>query len=435
MNIKNKIINLKNNKKIENSTIQIFNKIALLMLGIVQSILLSRYLDMDIYGKYIFAQSYIVLFSVFINLGFETIVVRELVLNKCNKNTMGTVFYLQLLGGIISFILILCSIPFIRPGESKLFFIVALLSLGEIFRCFQVIRYYFISCESYKGIVLSELYSRLTILLLIVIGIWKDAYTLYFIVTVSLVHLINAIGYYCFYRQHSKTSIKKWNFDILGAKRLLKTSLPLMLSTMAVTIHLRIDQIIIGIMSTDSQVAIYGIGTKFNIWGLIGVSVVNSFFPSLVKLFNAEQNKKFQMELNKVLIVLTVIAATITIGVNLFGEFIITLLYGIQYIESAAVLKILSYQVIFVYFGIVSGRYHILNGKTKFLAFRSFISAILNIVLNIIFIPIWGINGAAFATFLSTLVQGFILNIFTPYGRYLLKSYLNIFKLQCKRLK
>ncbi|GAG14193.1 unnamed protein product, partial [marine sediment metagenome] len=92
---------------------------------------------------------------------------------------------------------------------------------------------------------------------------------------------------------------------------------------------------------------------------------------------------------------------------------IIRLLFGVQYGNAAGALRIYIWAGVFVFLGVASGQYLVAENYTRISFFRTFIGCIVNVILNIILIPRYGINGAAIATVVSYLVATFFI-VFIP---------------------
>ena len=76
------------------------------------------------------------------------------------------------------------------------------------------------------------------------------------------------------------------------------------------------------------------------------------------------------------------------------------------------VLSIHVWAGLFVAMEVASSRWLINDGFAKMIMYRAIISAVVNIVLNYVLIPIHGPVGAAWATVVSYSVSGFILHAF-----------------------
>ena len=106
---------------------------------------------------------------------------------------------------------------------------------------------------------------------------------------------------------------------------------------------------------------------------------------------------------------MTWLAIAIALPATFLANDIIKLLFGAQYQAAAGVLRIYIWAGVFVFLGVVSSQYLVAENYTKISFFRTLIGAIVNVILNIVLIPKYGINGAAFATLISYSVVTFFI--------------------------
>src|SRR5690606_3024497 len=83
------------------------------------------------------------------------------------------------------------------------------------------------------------------------------------------------------------------------------------------------------------------------------------------------------------------------------------ILYSDDYIGGAEILAIHIWAGIFVFLGTASGQYLIAEGYTKLALTRTAAGALVNIVLNLWWIPVFGIKGAAWASLIAYAVATF----------------------------
>jgi O-antigen/teichoic acid export membrane protein len=112
------------------------------------------------------------------------------------------------------------------------------------------------------------------------------------------------------------------------------------------------------------------------------------------------------------------------ITVTLLSDFIIELFYGVQYADAAPVLTVHVWTAVFVFFGIASGQYLVLENQMKLSFYRTLFGLVTNVVLNFVLIPILGTVGAAWATLISQAFSALISNLFFRPTRNLFFMYL-----------
>ena len=105
--------------------------------------------------------------------------------------------------------------------------------------------------------------------------------------------------------------------------------------------------------------------------------------------------------------ILTWLAIAIAVPVTLFSTFIVSLLFGQEYLASAPVLTLYIWAGIPVSLGVASGQYLVNENLTKISFYRTLVGMIVNVILNFILIPIYGIIGSALATLISYSIATF----------------------------
>lgn len=192
-------------------------------------------------------------------------------------------------------------------------------------------------------------------------------------------------------------TIISWSY----ISKVFSYSIPLFLISAWFFVVIEIDTIIIWLMLWDSEVAIYSVAkqivTKFP---HISIILVMWAMPIFAKLNNEnkKQLKSFFYKLFRFnLYIYLILWATIYI----LGYYLITLLFGSEYVESVKILYLLfPYAVVFS-FSLLFWAVLDYNWLASKRAYNLLLSIILNILLNIIFINYFWLIWAAVATSIS----------------------------------
>ncbi len=164
------------------------------------------------------------------------------------------------------------------------------------------------------------------------------------------------------------------------------------------------DKIMLGFLVEDAldNIAIYSIALALaNLIMIFPSGITGIFFPVVSELYGSGNydgmNKTLRIA-TKWLIVLTI---PLTVVMFVFGEQLLELFYGEFYASGAVVLLVfvggLFIKSIFFTPQIVLSAMRRLDVELKAVA----VAAVANIIFNFLFIPLWGINGAAFASLIS----------------------------------
>jgi PST family polysaccharide transporter len=384
-------------KTISNTGWLFADKIICLGVGLFVSIWLARYLGPEKFGVYSYAIAFVALFSAFATLGLDDIIVRDIVHNPSEKEkTLGTGFFLKLFGGIMTFLLIASAISFVGSNDNLKRLFVIIITVGIIFKAFDVIDFWFQSQIKSKYTV----YAKNTAFLLASITI------VYLVISGEVV--IGAVGLVISY-QVTGSIIREWRVSFRRTKELLHDSWPLILSSIVIMIYMRIDQVMIGEMLGDSEVGIYSVAVRLSeAWYFIPIAITMSVFPSIIdarKISKSLYNERLQKLYN----LMTWIAIAIAIPITFLSHDIIRIVYGANYIKASPVLSIYVWAGIFVFLGVASGKFLLAENYTRIAFYRTLFGAVINVVLNIIFIPKYGIKGAAVTTLVSYFAATFFI--------------------------
>jgi len=141
--------------------------------------------------------------------------------------------------------------------------------------------------------------------------------------------------------------------------------------------------------------------------------VAQSLFPAIVKAKEISEELYFK-RLQGLYALMIWTAIAIALPVTSLSEWIIKFLYGVEYLQASKVLSISIWAGVFVFLGVASGGYLLAENYTKIVFLRTFIGACVNIFLNLLLIPTFKIEGAAFATLISQFIAVFFI-VFIPY--------------------
>lgn len=414
---------------LNNITWLFFDKFIRLGVGLLVGVWIARYLGPEQFGLMNYAIAFVALFASIANLGLNSIVVRDLVQDPASANTtMGTSFVLSVLGGFSAFCLSLLAISHARPEDELVKFIVVLLSLLMVFKATDVVRYWFESQVQTKYVVWME-NGIFLIFAAIKIGlIVAEAPLLAFIWALFAEGLLVATGLMIVYALQGG-QVNAWKTQISRAKNLIKDSWPLILSGLAIMIYMRIDQIMLGQMLDDESVGIYSAAVKISeVWYFIPMTIVASVFPSIIEA--KKQNETLYYDrLQKLYDIMVLLALTVAILMTFLSDWVVTLLFGKAYLEAGTVLSVHIWAGIFVFLGVASGKWFLIEGLQRFTFYRTLFGAVVNVGLNMLMIPKFGVIGAAYATVISYAVAAMFSDLLQKETRPMFRMKLRAFNI------
>jgi O-antigen/teichoic acid export membrane protein len=352
------------------------------------------------------------LFSAFATLGLDGIVVRELVKDESRRDELiGTAFWLKLIGAfvVLSFLAIAVQFTSNDTQTNSLIFIIA---SATIFQSFNVVDMYFQSKVMSKYVVYANIISLLVTSLVKIILILNEAPLIAFAWVVLFDSFVLAVGYLYFFMYNSTCRVLKLKYHKQVAKELLRDSWPLILSGIVISVYMKIDQVMIKEMLDSEAVGQYAVAVRLSeVWYFIPMVISSSLFPAIV---NAKKISKelYYERLQKLYDLMVWMAIAIALPMTFLSDGIVELLYGGQYNQAGSVLMIHIWAGVFVFLGVASGKWILSENLQIFSTINTAIGAIVNIVLNYIFIRNIGIEGAAWSTLISYFIAAYLSLLF-----------------------
>jgi len=389
-------------------------------------IYVARYLGPERFGLLSYANSYVGIFTAIAILGLDGIVVRELVKSPDQRNTLlGTSFLLKVIGTLLMWILILAALFFSNntPLTNTL---IAIIAFGVLFQSFNVIDYNFQAEVKSKYVVHSQIVQLIVSSITKLVLIIKGSPLIWFAVVYSLDAIILAMGLAYAYSRNSG-SIKKWKWNAKVALALLLDSWTLMFAYMSYLIYAKIDRIMIKEMLDDHNVGIYSAAyVLYEAPLFISLMIAKSVYPIFVQSFQDNKIKFFELYAT-LSSYMTLLSYLIVLFIVVFHEILIQITFGDSFEESSKILMLLSFGMIPMFNACLRSSYITISGNQKIILYTTVFSAVINVLLNIILINEYAVQGAVYATVITQILSLFILNIIFAETR-------NLFYIQVKSL-
>jgi O-antigen/teichoic acid export membrane protein len=368
-----------------------------MMVALVVGIWVARYLGPEKFGLLNYAQSLVVLVGALATLGLDSIVTRALVKEPTKRNEiLGTAFVLRLAGGALS-IVVLTGIINSLATDVYTKVIIYIISSSILLQSFNVIDLHFQSIVSSKYVVFSNFFASFASSLVKVFLITVNASLEAFAFTAILDQLLIVLGM-AYYFQKQNQSLFKWTFNKDLAVSYLRVSWPLILSGISISVGMRIDQVMIKSMIDDKHVGLYAVGVKLaEVLNFIPMVIAQSFFPKLVELDLKKQTWKLILMMRYIFYLLVFLA----LMVNATSFFVLDLLYGTEYNAARPVLDILIWTIPVIFLNIMTSSLLLKIGDNPSILARQISCTTINIILNLLLIPRYGIVGASVATLMA----------------------------------
>lgn len=396
-----KSVKVKKKSLIVNGGLNAMKSLSAIIFPLISFKYVSNILLVENIGKYNFASSIVAYFSFIAALGITTYAIRSGAPIRNEKNKISVlvseVFSIGIIATLIAYILLLALLLFSKTLKPYVV-LICILSIQILFKTISVEWIFFIYEDYFFVTVRSIAFQCFSlILLLIFVKSPNDLYK-YALISVfsyvgsGIIDFIFAMKY-CAFRFTLSMNLKKHILPIIY----------IFAQNISVLVYVNSDMTILGLLDSDYSTGIYSVssnvykGMKAILSAVIAVSI-----PRLSYHIGRQDIDAFNKVLSTVYKTVITFSVPLIIGVTFMSKDIICLLSGQSYIEADSSLKLLSIATIFCMLSYIFGQGVMIPlHKEKLLMIITMISAIINIALNFLFIPLFHQNAAAFTTIIA----------------------------------
>jgi O-antigen/teichoic acid export membrane protein len=181
-------------------------------------------------------------------------------------------------------------------------------------------------------------------------------------------------------------------------KDFMVRSAPIAMGMIFSVLYFRLDIMMLQLMTEEKVVGFYSAAYKlFEVAVVLPHSFMLVLFPTLVEEYHSDR-PQFKDRFKKALAMYTLIGGSIALALWVFSQGIITLMYGDTFLSSISVLDILSGVVLLFFINFLLSNILIISGRERFNTWNLVGATVLNAILNLALIPLYGAIGAAWAT-------------------------------------
>jgi O-antigen/teichoic acid export membrane protein len=175
---------------------------------------------------------------------------------------------------------------------------------------------------------------------------------------------------------------------------------------------MRLDQIMLGNLVSDEAVGNYSAAVRLSeVWYLFPNIICSSVFPSIIKA-RQEDVHAYHVKLQQLYTLMAWAGIAVSVAVTFVSGPLTALFYGAQYGRAAHILTIHIWTGVFVFLGIASGQYLIIENLGRIAFYRTLAGLLVNLILNFLLIPLYRETGAAVATLLSQACAAYLFDAF-----------------------
>ncbi len=414
MNILKKIVQLKHHsgfrKYFANTSWLLGERALRIAVSLFVGIYVARYLGPERFGLLSYALSFVGIFVALATLGLDEVVVRELIKTpEQREKILGTSFLLKLVGTLLMWAAILVAIP-LTENDLQTNILIIIIAFGTVFQAFNVIDLNFQAKVKSKYVVHAQFIQLIISSIVKIILVVNEAPLIWFASVYSLDVIVLAMGLVFAYL-YNGDNIFSWKWSFETSKYLLHDSWPLILAGVVISVYMKIDQVMIKEMLGAKEVGLYAAAVKLSeAWYFIPMAIASSLLPAIINA-KVYQKEVYYQRLQKLYDLMVWIAIAIALPTTFLSTLVVEFLYGKEYLGSSSVLIIHIWTAVFVFLGVASSKYLLSENFIKKTFYRTFIGALLNIIMNYYLIGIIGIQGAAISTLVSHFFAAYFYDI------------------------
>ena len=382
--------------------------------GLIVGAWMLRYLGPARFGLLSYAQAIVGVVGACASLGLNAVLVRDLVHEPDSADDfLGTAFMIKGVAAAAGWLVCGGLAWLLSPADLQMHWLVLIVALSLIFQIFDVLDVRFQARgEAYvaawgrmAGFALASV-ARIGLILLRA-PVWA------FAAAGSGEIFLYAIGWLMIGRRRGLRA-RGWHFQGRYARSLLAQSWPLALSGLAIYVQAYIDQVMLGRMLGTTELGQYAAALRIvTVFAFLPMVLQTVAAPEIARAKRDHENL-YQRRLYDLYRLMFVLFLAVVLPLMLFGSAFATLLFGQAYRGAAVLMPWLAFRLFFTNFGVARSLFIVNEGLFRFSLFTSLAGAVMNIVLNLFFIPAWGARGAIAASLISFAVTIFVLDGLQP---------------------
>ncbi len=361
----------------------------------------SKVLGVENIGKYNFANSIVSYFILLAGLGISTYAIREGSRIRESKEELTQfikkIFTINMISTVVSYVLLFICIILI-PNFNSYSILIWILSTQIVFKTIGVEWIYSIY-EDYKYITIRSILFQILSIVLLFLFVHTESDLYHY----TLITVISSVGSNILNFIHSRKYNKISLTTHLDFKKHINSILILFATTVTITIYVNSDITILGLLTNDYHVGLYSVSTKiYTILKSLLSSIILVSIPRFSFLLSKDQKDEFKNTAEDVYKTLLTLVIPCVVGIIMLSKEIILIISDVTYIEAASSLILLSIAIFFCLGAYFWGQAMLVPLKQEKKVLKiTIVSAVVNIVFNLLFIPIWKENTAAFTTIIA----------------------------------
>lgn len=393
-----------NKKTLKNYLYNLSYQVLLVIAPLITAPYISHVLHPAGVGIYSYTTTIASAFALFAALGVNTYGQREIAYRQGDVKEQSIVFWELFITRIITTLIVGgCYIAF--SIYYKQYTIYLLQQAFIVFATLLDISWYFQGIENFKIIAVRNIIIKILTIVLIFMLV-KDEFD---VGRYILINSFSIFASYGIFFLNLKKYIVTIDFKCLKIKRHLRGTIEFFIPLIATQLYSQLDKIMLGALTRSTiENGYYEQARKIvHILIMIIISINTVMYPRISNLY-AQERKDEIVKLYKITFkMIAMMVVPIAIGLLFVSDNFVVWFYGDDYIPVSILLKLSGLLLIFMAIGnFVGMQYLSPTGKQNQMTVVYLISAVLNLGLNMIMIPMYQSLGAIIASIIAEVFSG-----------------------------
>lgn len=414
----------------KNTALLFIAQVVTYILTFFYTIYIARFLGAEGFGILAFALAFAGIFSIFADLGLNTLIVREVSRNKSHeKKFLGNIVLIKIVFAITTFLAALMIINLMNYAENVINVVYIILLATLFFGISGIFNSIFQAHEKIKYMALGLIINSF----LMFVGVLFALYYKFDVMGFAFIYLF-ANGIFlvysiiiCLWKFFIPEIEFNWNFW----KFTIKEALPFGLTGISLMVYTYIDSVMLSLIHGNEVVGWYNAAYRLIIILMYVPGIINiTIFPSMSKFYISSKDllQSIKEKYFKMMIIIGIPTAA---AVTILADQIILLIFGTNYLPSIIALQIIVWTIIFTFSGAAFIKLLEATNKQLIVTKISIMCVIANILLNLVLIPRFSYIGASISTVLTEMIlvgSVIVISYKIGYGIYSKRAVFDILK-------
>lgn len=363
----------------------------------------ARYLGVENYGVLSFASSLTSILGVCMDLGLNTLTIREVARNKLlAAEYVSNTILLKVILSILT-LGVITSIVNIIGYNDQTRIVIYLLAFFTVFSAIYQVFYAIFQANQkmeYQsaGVIL---YSILLLGGVLTVINLKGT-----VIGIATVYAIGgaSVLVYAFLMFYLKFSMPKLQFNPSTWKSMLKESWPFAISGISYNLYTSLDTVILSFIKGQTAVGLYTASYRLILVLIFIPTIFNTAIFPLMSKYYVDSKETLLFTFEKLFKLMFMVGLPIGVGTVFIANKVILLIYGSAYLSSTIALQILIWSAVLMFARSPFERLLESSNRQIIITKALIIGVIFNVILNLIVIPVYSYIGASVVTVLTDII-------------------------------